>query len=88
MPCGISANGFFPCLPARRSSMPWWSMRHQEIDARPGETGGWWHVYQLLLPDARDSFPSIFHDPAQRPPFRDGSRFYFRVLAACWSQPT
>lgn len=60
---------------------------HSEIPTRAGETGGWWHIYQLLLHDGRKSAASIFHDPAQRPPFRDGSRFDFAVLASCWSQP-
>jgi len=60
---------------------------HPDVSVRPGEIGGWWHVYQLLLRDGRDSSASIFHDPAQRPPFRDGNRFDFRVLTDCWSQP-
>lgn len=60
---------------------------HPEITTHDGETGGWWHIYQLLLRDGRQSPASIFHDPAQRPPFRDASRFDFQVLSASWSQP-
>lgn len=60
---------------------------HPEIPTHPGESGGWWHIYQLLLREGRQSPASIFHDPAQRPPFRDASRFDFQVLSACWSQP-
>ena len=60
---------------------------HAEIDALPTESGGWWHVYQLLLRDGRESPAGIFHDAAQRPPFRAADRFDPAVLAAAWSQP-
>ena len=59
----------------------------QEIDARQSETGGWWHIYQLLLQLGRDASAGIFYDTAQRPPFRAAERFDPAVLAAIWSQP-
>jgi hypothetical protein len=53
----------------------------------PGhKPGGWWAIYQLLLLDGRDAPASIFYDPAQRPPFRDPSRFCANALTAIWSQ--
>lgn len=48
--------------------------------------GGWWAIYQLLLHDGREAAASIFYDPAQRPPFRDPSRFCADALTAIWSQ--
>ena len=59
----------------------------QEIDARPDESGGWWHIYQLLLHLGRDTPAGIFYDTAQRPPFRAAERFDPAVLATIWSQP-
>jgi len=59
----------------------------EEIETRPEETGGWWHIYQLLLKDGRDASSGIFYDAAQRPPFRAAERFDAVVLAAAWSQP-
>lgn len=60
---------------------------HREIDALPAESGGWWHIYQLLLRDGRASPAGIFYDAAQRPPFRAADRFDPAVLAVAWSQP-
>jgi hypothetical protein len=60
---------------------------HEGIDALPTESGGWWHIYQLLLRDGRASPAGIFYDAAQRPPFRAADRFDPAVLAAAWSQP-
>lgn len=60
---------------------------HEEIDSTPGEAGGWWHIYQLLLKNGRASCAGIFHDAAQRPPFRAADRFDSAALAAAWSQP-
>jgi len=59
----------------------------QKIDTQPGETGGWWHIYQILLKDGRDSLAGIFYDAAQRPPFRAAERFDAAILTAAWSQP-
>lgn len=59
-----------------------------EIDARECESGGWWHIYHLLLKDYRNSQASIFYDKAQRPPFRAADRFDPESLAASWSQPS
>lgn len=59
-----------------------------EIDARECESGGWWHIYHLLLKDYRNSQASIFYDKAQRPPFRAADRFDPALLAASWSQPS
>lgn len=58
-----------------------------EIDAGPTESGGWWHIYQLLLRGYRDAPVSIFYDTAQRPPFRVAERFDPGVFTAIWSQP-
>jgi hypothetical protein len=60
---------------------------HAEINSLPAESGGWWHIYQLLLRDGRNSSAGIFYDAAQRPPFRAADRFDPTVLAAAWSQP-
>lgn len=60
---------------------------HPDIDAGPGESGGWWHIYQLLLAQGRDSPASIFYDTAQRPPFRAAGGFDPDALAVLWSQP-
>ena len=60
---------------------------HGEIDALPTESGGWWHIYQLLLRDGRNAPAGIFYDAAQRPPFRAEDRFDPAVLASAWSQP-
>ncbi|MCU0780304.1 MAG: DEAD/DEAH box helicase family protein [Akkermansiaceae bacterium] len=60
---------------------------HAEIDTAPGETGGWWHIYQLLLGEGRAAPAGIFYDAAQRPPFRAADRFNPLLLAAAWSQP-
>ena len=72
-----------PCGRNGRSSMPWsWTKVRTttpagtpEIDALPEESGGWWHIYQLLLKDGRDAPAGIFYDAAQRPPFRAAERF-------------
>ncbi len=58
-----------------------------EIDALPGEEGGWWHIYQMLLHEGREASAGIFYDAAQRPPFRSAERFDPIVLATAWSQP-
>lgn len=58
-----------------------------EIDALPGEEGGWWHIYQILLHEGREASAGIFYDAAQRPPFRSAERFDPKVLTAAWSQP-
>jgi hypothetical protein len=60
---------------------------HAEIETTPAETGGWWHIYQLLLAEGRDAPAGIFFDAAQRPPFRAADRFDPALLAAAWSQP-
>jgi hypothetical protein len=60
---------------------------HAEIETLTGETGGWWHIYQTLLKQGRDSPSGVFYDAAQRPPFRAAERFDPAVLAAAWSQP-
>jgi hypothetical protein len=60
---------------------------HREIAAQATESGGWWHIYQLLLRNGRESPAAIFYDAAQRPPFRAADRFDPVVLAAAWSQP-
>jgi hypothetical protein len=60
---------------------------HEEIETRPGETGGWWLVYQCLLKRGRESAAGIFYDAAQRPPFRAAERFDAAILAMLWSQP-
>jgi hypothetical protein len=60
---------------------------HGEIGYLPTESGGWWHIYQLLLRDGRNSAAGIFYDAAQRPPFRAADRFDPAVLTATWSQP-
>ena len=60
---------------------------HPGISSKPGEKGGWWHVYQLLLRDGPNAPASIFYDPAQRPPFRDAGRFEPNTLGGIWSQP-
>jgi hypothetical protein len=60
---------------------------HGEISAHATESGGWWHIYQLLLRNGRESSAGIFYDAAQRPPFRAADRFDPAVLAAAWSQP-
>ncbi len=60
---------------------------HAEIDTTSAEPGGWWHIYQLLLKDGRDSPAGIFYDAAQRPPFRAAERFDASLLTAAWSQP-
>ena len=59
----------------------------KEIVAQPEESGGWWHIYQLLLTDGRNAAASIFYDTAQRPRFRAVERFDPAVLASAWSQP-
>lgn len=59
----------------------------REIKTRPEESGGWWHIYQLLLKDGRDAPAGIFYDAAQRPPFRAAERFDPEILAAAWTQP-
>lgn len=58
-----------------------------EIDASECESGGWWHIYQLLLREYRNAPASIFYDSAQRPPFRAAERFDAAALVAAWSQP-
>jgi len=58
-----------------------------EIEALANEEGGWWHIYQLLLKEGRDSPAGIFYDAAQRPPFRSAERFDPGALAKAWSQP-
>lgn len=58
-----------------------------QIDAGETESGGWWHIYQLLLREGRDAPASIFFDAAQRPPFRVAERFDPDVLTNTWSQP-
>jgi hypothetical protein len=60
---------------------------HREIETLPGESGGWWHIYRLLLKDGGKSRAGIFYDAAQRPPFRAADRFDSEVLTAAWSQP-
>jgi hypothetical protein len=60
---------------------------HEEINSTSAESGGWWHIYQLLLRDGRESPAGIFYDAAQRPPFRATDRFEPAVLTAAWSQP-
>jgi hypothetical protein len=60
---------------------------HEEIDARPDEVGGWWHIYQLLLRNGRDASAGLFYDAAQRPPFRAIDRFDPMLLSRIWSQP-
>jgi UvrD-like helicase C-terminal domain/Type III restriction enzyme, res subunit len=60
---------------------------HPDIPAHPQETGGWWHIYHYLLRDGWDSLAGIFHDAAQRPPFRASERFDPAILARLWSQP-
>jgi len=57
------------------------------IETRPDESGGWWHIYQLLLKLGRDAPAGIFYDTAQRPPFRAAERFDAAVLVGIWSQP-
>jgi len=59
----------------------------EEIDTRPDESGGWWHIYRLLLKDGRNAHAGVFYDAAQRPPFRSAGRFDPALLAAAWSQP-
>ncbi len=61
-----------------------WSAK---IQTASEEIGGWWHIYQQLLVDGKCSPASIFHDPAQRPPFRASERFDPALLATIWSQP-
>ncbi len=58
-----------------------------EVGACPDETGGWWHIYQLLLRGGREVPAGIFYDAAQRPPFRAAERFDPAALVAAWSQP-
>jgi len=60
---------------------------HEEIDTLSDETDGWWHIYQILLNEGRDSPAGVFYDAAQRPPFRAAERFDPAVLTAAWSQP-
>jgi hypothetical protein len=60
---------------------------HRKIAAQATESAGWWHIYQLLLRNGRESSAGIFYDSAQRPPFRAADRFDPAVLAAAWSQP-
>jgi hypothetical protein len=60
---------------------------HPDLQTRPDENGGWWHIYRLLLRNEASAPASIFYDPAQRPPFRDSGRFDVERLAATWSQP-
>jgi len=59
---------------------------HPEIASTPAESGGWWHIYRILLRDGRDASAGIFYDAAQRPPFRAAERFDPARLAAGWSQ--
>ena len=60
---------------------------HPEINTLSGETGGWWHIYQILLKEGRNSPAGVFYDAAQRPPFRAAERFDPAVLTAACSQP-
>jgi hypothetical protein len=60
---------------------------HTEIEILPPESGGWWHIYQLLLTNGADAAASVFYDAAQRPPFRAAERFDPEILGAVWSQP-
>jgi hypothetical protein len=60
---------------------------HGDIASQATESGGWWHIYQLLLRNGRESPAAIFYDAAQRPPFRAADRFDPVTLAAAWSQP-
>lgn len=60
---------------------------HAEIETLAGETGGWWHIYQILLNEGRNAHAGVFYDAAQRPPFRAAERFDSAVLTAAWSQP-
>jgi hypothetical protein len=60
---------------------------HPGIDASQNESGGWWHIYQILLKEGRNSPAGIFYDAAQRPPFRAPDRFDPPVMANAWSQP-
>ncbi len=59
----------------------------QEIAILPDEAAGWWHIYQFLLNQGRNSPAGVFYDAAQRPPFRAADRFIPESLAAAWSQP-
>jgi hypothetical protein len=60
---------------------------HSEIGTLPSETGGWWHIYQILLKEGGNAPAGVFFDAAQRPPFRAAERFDPAVLTAAWSQP-
>ncbi len=60
---------------------------HPESGSLPGESGGWWHIYQALLKEGSSARAAIFYDTAQRPPFRAMDRFDPMSLAAAWSQP-
>jgi hypothetical protein len=55
---------------------------HAEIDSTTDETGGWRHIYQLLLAEGSAAPAGIFFDAAQRPPFRAADRFDPALLAA------
>ena len=60
---------------------------HAEIVTLADESGGWWHIYQILLNEGRNASAGVFYDAAQRPPFRVAERFDPAVLTAAWSQP-
>lgn len=60
---------------------------HAEIKTLSDETGGWWHIYQILLNEGRNAPAGVFYDAAQRPPFRAAERFDPAVLTTTWSQP-